>query len=73
MAKKTRIPDLDRIVCEFNSFQQWVNKASSWIGGYKHSQIICLDMKGRVCECGADMMRADKDNSFPVTVYRTKN
>ena len=58
-------------ICQFHSFHHWVNKAQSWLSGYKSSQIVCLDTKGRRCEIGADFQRADKEDAFPVTVYET--
>lgn len=63
-------PDYDAKICTFNTFQSWVNKASSWLHSYKSKQIICLDTKNRICEIGKDFMRSDDDGSFPVTVYR---
>ena len=49
---------------EFTSFQQWVNKARSWIGG---TGWICVDAKGRQCKIGAHMMLAEKEGAFPVS------
>jgi len=60
-------------ICRFHSFPNWVNKASSWLYGYKSSQIVCLDSKGRICEIGSDFKRADEENSFPVIVYEVSN
>lgn len=47
---------------DFESFQQWVNKASSWID--KHA--ICFDAKGRRCRIGKDFMLARDEGAFPV-------
>lgn len=49
---------------EFTSFQQWVNKARSWIGG---TRWLCVDAKGRQCKIGAHMMLAEKEGAFPVS------
>ena len=49
---------------EFTSFQQWVNKARSWIGG---TGWLCVDAKGRQCKIGAHMMLAEKEGAFPVS------
>ncbi len=51
---------------QFDSFQQWVNHAASWIGwgGYK-----CFDAKGRPCRRGADFMLAREEKQFPVKFY----
>jgi len=46
----------------FASFQEWVNKASSWIDG----KAICFDSKGRLCRMGKDFMRARDEDAFPV-------
>ena len=50
---------------QFDSFTQWVNKASSWLTRYEGTA-ICYDTKGRQCKNGGDMMRARDDASFPV-------
>lgn len=66
-----KIANMEAPICKFNSFQSWVNHASSWLCGYRSSQIVCLDSKGRLCEIGRDFMRADKEGTFPVTAYET--
>lgn len=48
---------------EFSSFQQWVNKADTWVGGG-----ICIDRHGRQLARGEDFMRAREEAAFPVTV-----
>jgi hypothetical protein len=55
----------------FPSYQTWASKASSWLTRHhrydgKQFRAICFDAKGRLCTCGADFMRADKDGAFPV-------
>jgi hypothetical protein len=59
-------------VCQFKDFEQWVDMASSWIGGHskKHQVIICIDKSGHVCHVGQDFAVAEKQNFFPITVYR---
>jgi protein gp37 len=47
----------------FDSFQHWVNKASTWVKGG-----TCVDQKGRILRCGADFMRARDENTFPVAI-----
>lgn len=47
----------------FNSFQEWVNKASTRVRGG-----ACLDRLGQNLKCGADFMRARDENAFPVTI-----
>lgn len=48
---------------QFATFDQWVNKASTWINGG-----ICLDADGRQLQIGADFMRARDEGKFPVTI-----
>lgn len=48
---------------QFESFDQWVNKASSWVSGG-----ICLDRHGNEMKCGADMAKARDTGAFPVTI-----
>ena len=52
-----------RVFRQFLSFEQWVNKAPTWIQGG-----VCLDNTGRVCSSGADFERARDENTFPITV-----
>jgi protein gp37 len=67
--------------CEFTNFQTWVNKASSWLGGvsgggmrYKRPEkVVCVDAVGRVCNIGADFMRARDEGKFPVTAHFPMN
>lgn len=58
-------------VCEFSSFQMWVNKASSWIGSYSGSEkIVCIDASGNTLTCGGDFMHANENSHFPIKAYR---
>jgi hypothetical protein len=66
----------------FDNFQQWVNKASSWLTqhpeynntehgetkGWRghHFTAMCFDSVGRRCLSGADFRRAEKDGAFPI-------
>lgn len=55
----------------FETFQTWVNKASSWLTRHprydgKKFRAICVDAKGRRCQIGADFMRARDEDAFPV-------
>lgn len=54
-----------RIEREFHSFQQWVNKAPTWLT----KDAICVDAKGRVCRIGRDFMRARDEDAFPVKFF----
>jgi len=52
---------------QFKSFQEWVNKASSWLTRRgPNVQAICYDAKGRHCRNGGDFMRARDEDAFPV-------
>lgn len=48
---------------QFDSHQQWVNKASTWVHGG-----ICLDRHGSEMKNGGDMQRASDAGAFPVTI-----
>lgn len=48
---------------QFDNFQQWVNKAQTWVNGG-----ICLDRHGHEMKNGADMMRARDAGDFPITI-----
>lgn len=50
---------------EFTSFQEWVNKAQSWLRGIKG--VVCVDAHGRQCKIGRDMQRARDEGAFPVS------
>ena len=58
-------------ITTFNSFSQWVSKASSRIGGFSRSEnIICIDSRGNSCNIGKDMQFARDKGRFPVKAYR---
>lgn len=48
---------------QFDSHEQWVAKASSWVNGG-----ICLDRNGKQMSRGADMAEARDAGNFPVTI-----
>lgn len=57
---------------QFDSFEQWVNKASSWLTRHpsydgNKFRAICHDQKGRCCQNGKDFMLARDENMFPIT------
>lgn len=51
---------------QFHSFENWVCKATSWIGG---ENALCVDAKDRICRNGGDMQRARDERAFPVRFY----
>lgn len=57
----TRAPD-----GQFTSMQNWISKATSWIGG---ENALCVDAKDRICRNGGDFQRAHDEGAFPVRFY----
>lgn len=51
---------------QFDSMQQWINKATSWIGGMNSA---CYDAKGRRCLRGSDFQRAHDEGAYPVRFW----
>jgi protein gp37 len=70
----TKPYDGDVEFCRFRSFEEWVNKARSWLGGVNSAgqrfmpkmRAVCVDQRGRVCEIGRDFMRARDEGAFSV-------
>lgn len=56
-------------ITTFDTFAEWVNKASSRLGGYRRDEIICIDKNNNVCLEGKDMMHARNKDLFPVKAY----
>ena len=54
---------------EFTNFQQWVNKARSWLESPSHRPSVCIDAKGRRCAIGKDFMLARDEDAFPVRFF----
>jgi len=56
---------------QFENFNQWVNKASSWYGmtGLPRHRYISLDSVGNICVSGKEFMWARDNGAFPVSVY----
>ncbi len=57
----TREPD-----GQFTSMTNWINKATSWIGG---ENALCVDAKDRICRNGGDFQRAENEGAFPIRFY----
>jgi len=56
-------------VTTFLDFQEWVNKATSRIGGFRKEQkIICVDIKGNTLTIGEDFMYLGVGNPYPFKV-----
>ena len=58
----------------FKSKQDWVNRGPRiWrVHQATDGRAIAIDAKGRICQSGAEFMRAEKDGAYPVTVYRVQ-
>lgn len=66
-----------KIAGQFDTFNDWVNRASRSIGerfcptdttgGVIHA--ICVDAKGRRCQIGGDFHRARDEKAFPVVYF----
>lgn len=60
---------------QFDNHQDWINHATSRYSGIGLSKeerkelCISLDSKGRMCRQGGDFIRADKENTYPISVY----
>lgn len=65
------------IAGQFDTFDDWVNRASRVISE-RHCptdtvgnvlRAICVDTRGRRCQCGGDFMRARDEGTFPVRFF----
>lgn len=61
---------VDEEMFRFTSEQEWVNKAQSWFRNHPAKKYICIDSAGRVCEKGKEFIRATKESTYPIIVYR---
>lgn len=59
---------------EFCSKQQWINKANRiWrFHGVKASDTICVDQLGRIVGWGKHFEDAERDNAYPIEVFRLR-
>ncbi len=55
----------------FDSFQSWVNHASTaWKrAGVRSENTLCIDQAGRIMRLGAHFMLARDEGKFPADVY----
>lgn len=59
---------------QFDTFDAWVNHASRALTGERGSvgeqlPAMCVDAKGRRCNCGKDFMLARDEDAFPVRYF----
>lgn len=59
---------------DFRSKQEWINKAQRiWrFHEVKADHTICVDQLGRLCNIGAHFMAAERDNVYPIEVFRLR-
>ena len=64
----THGPEVFRFDCK----QRWINGGNNiWrFHEIRGDDALCLDAQGRICEIGAHFARAEKDNAYPIVVYR---
>jgi protein gp37 len=62
-SKAIRIGSGEIVFRQFATFDQWVNKASTWVNGG-----ACLDRHGVELKNGGDMAKARDEGRFPVTI-----
>lgn len=55
----------------FETMQRWVSKGKSWYAncGARPVDTIAIDAAGRVVRYGAQFMRADREDTYPIVVY----
>ena len=66
-----------KIAGQFETFDAWVMRASRTISEPhcptdttgQTIRAICVDAKGRRCQCGGDFMRARDEGAFPVVYF----
>lgn len=61
-----------KIEITFHSLADWLNNAKSQFMGARliSETALCIDARGRVCTCGREFARADKEDAYPINVYR---
>ncbi len=59
---------------EFSSHTNWVQMAQQYFSdaGHNGDDTVCIDRAGRLIDSGFGFERAQKDKTFPVVVYSTR-
>lgn len=59
---------------EFSSQQDWINKAQGIWKSHKvrSDDTVCVDQRGRICNVGRHFMVAQRDNAYPIEVFRLR-
>jgi len=59
-------------VFEFTSERDWINNASARFIQIPNNSAIGVDTEGRICTSGAEFMRAEREGTYPISVYLKK-
>lgn len=59
---------------EFRSKQDWINRAQRiWkLHEVRSQNTVCIDQKGRICGWGEHFATAERDNAYPIEVFRLR-
>ncbi len=58
-------------ICQFNSKNEWVNKAQSRLSGFPiEEKIVCVDRNHNCLTIGLDFRIAEEYGCYPVIAYR---
>ena len=59
------------LLFQFDNMNQWINRAQRiWkMHGVKSEHTICIDSVGRIVTKGAEFIRADREGTYPISVY----
>ena len=59
---------------EFRSKQDWINKAQRiWrLHEVRAEHTVCVDQLGRICGWGKHFADAERDNAYPIEVFRLR-
>ena len=66
--------ELGEKLFEFRSKQDWINRARRmWRMHETNPQhTVCVDQLGRICEWGKHFADAERDNAYPIEVFRLR-
>ncbi len=66
--------ELGEKLFEFRSKQDWINRADRiWRLHETNAQhTVCVDQLGRICGWGKHFADAERDNAYPIEVFRLR-
>lgn len=66
--------ELGEKLFEFRSKQDWINRANRiWrLHETNAQQTVCVDQLGRICGWGKHFSDAERDNAYPIEVFRLR-